>query len=113
MIFIFGIMSLIVIFFIFLNYHSSIKYRPSKEEIKVILKKAIDGTIKPREWDQLVCVPIKYDKYLEEIREKCEKLNNHTEFFSKSTDSYFSELGIKEISKILWELENRERIGLL
>ena len=107
MIFILGTVSVIIFFFIILNFISSIKYKPSKEEIKKILKKAIDGTIKPHEWDQLVCVPIKHDKDLEEVWEKCVELNNHSHFFSNSTDSYFSELGIKEIRKILGELENK------
>ena len=97
---------IIGIFFLFviLNFISSSRYRPSKEEIKHLFRKALDGKMKPLEWDEFINVPIKHDKRLEFIRRKCIELNKKPDVFSTNPNQYFNELGLKEIQQILHEL---------
>ena len=46
-------------------------YRPSKQEVLVLLKSVLDNTERVERWELFLSLPIPHDEQLETIREKC------------------------------------------
>ena len=96
----------VVVVYWWMNRKPAVAYKPSREDILIILRKVFGGMNTELEWETFVGVPIDHDPMLEDVRKKCVAIEdnpaNHTE---TKEDFIFNEPGLMEIKKLISELE--------
>lgn len=82
-------------------------YRPTKEEIQVLLTSLLDGTLAEQEWQFFLDMPIRHDAELETIRERCLQLQETQALRPKNQKARLQEGGLIRIRYILNQLEEK------
>ena len=103
----FLIIIVIVVVFMILQIHSNRTYKPTKEEIKEILNKTIEGELELFDFDEFSSVKIHYNKELEEIRLKYVKILANVDYNSINDNENpvpLNDNGKIEIQKLIGEL---------
>ena len=103
----FLIIIVVVIVFLVLQIISNRTYKPTKEEIKEILNKTIEGKLELYDFDEFSSVKIHYSKELEEIRLKYVKIIANKEYNSINDNTNpvpLNDKGKEEIKKLIGEL---------
>jgi len=106
-------MQMILVLLVFLagaywwmNRKPAVEYKPSKEDILIILRKVLGGMNTELEWSTFIGVPIANDATLEEIRKKCVAIDDNPQNSKDLKESFmFNESGLIEIKKLIAELE--------
>ena len=75
-----GLLFVFLAFFKFLDIRTAQTYKPSPEEVAEKLRRVLAGTMPWQEWDEFVCVPIRYDEELNYIHLRCAEMQ--TEAFT-------------------------------
>ena len=101
------IIIVIVLAFIILQIISNQTYKPTKEEIKEILSKTIEGKLELYDFDEFSSVKIHYNKELEEIRLKYIQIVSNKEYNSINENENLAPLNDK------WKIEIKKLIGKL
>ena len=70
-----------------------------------VLDAVLSGTVTYQAWDEFVCVPIRSDPRLEEVRAKCSALDEDRSLFYKGGkewrgDAGFNAMGLRWIKEI-------------
>ena len=81
-------------------------YKPTKEEIKEILNKTIEGKLELSDFDEFSSVKIHYNKELEEIRLKYNRIVTNKEYNSTNNNTNpvpLNDKGKIEIKKLAGE----------
>ena len=101
------IIIVIVLVFLILQIISNRTYKPTKEEIKEILNKTIEGKLELYDFDEFSSVKIHYNKKLEEIRMKYIKVVSNKEYNSINENENpvpLNDKGKIEVKKLIGEL---------
>lgn len=89
-----------------MNRKPAVAYRPTREDVLILLRKVAGGMNTELEWDTFIGVPIDKDDKLEDIRKKCETIDDNLELSKNLKDGFmFNEQGIAEINKLIAFLE--------
>lgn len=101
--------SIVYVIFRFLNWVSGKTYRPTKTQIESNLSRVLNGTMTWDEWDEFICVPIRYNQDLDLIRRQCKALlRDEYTIRNSSKDQMqwiYNERGLVEIRNLLTSLE--------
>ena len=105
---------MIVIFLVFvaavywwMNRKPAVAYKPSKEDILIILRKVFGGMNVELEWETFVGVPINHDPMLEDVRKKCAAIENDPANHADTKEDFiFNESGLIKVNGLISELEN-------
>ncbi len=85
-------------------------YRPTRQGVVRLLERVIEGDAEQFEWDLFIGYPIHADPELDEIRRRCQALNEGTEdhpAYPSGIGSYiFNREGREQVAKILDDLKD-------
>lgn len=104
---------LILIFLVFLaavywwmNRKPAVEYRPTREDVLVLLRKVFGGMATELEWETFTGVPIQHDSTLEEIRKRCVAIDNNPQNHKDhGTNFILNDSGLATLRKIISDLE--------
>ena len=103
----------VVAFFLFfhiLQWFSDRTYKPTAQDIRNIFQDTIDGKLSTGRCDEFCCVRIAYDKGLDEIRERYERIleeagNCKWEDASETNQTPLAEQGKEKVRQLMKELD--------
>ena len=101
----------LVLQFAFLNWLTARTYKPSRQEVTDVLRRVQDGTMSWYEWDEFVCVPMRHDALLEEIRQACATMETAEykcrENLEDAEKWIYNQKGLQEVRRVLERLEQQ------
>ena len=107
---------IILAFFKFLDLRTEKTYKPNAEEVAIKLRRVLEGTMPWQEWDEFVCVPIRYDDELNFIHLRCAEIQTKEFVWRDNEDERekwnYNDKGLAVIQDLLITLQKRiERYG--
>jgi len=106
----------IIVFFMILQELSDRTYKPTKEDLIAKLRQTIDGTIDPDTFDELLCVRIAYDPFLDEIRIRLNGILDGKDAINrphrKTKTIDLTEIGKKRVAELVERLQNQPNQAL-
>jgi hypothetical protein len=99
-----GVVALVTAIFAFLNFSTARTYRPTVDQVVSILDAVIARRVTYQAWDEFICVPIRYNADLEQVRLRCVALEADS-YLDKSRsewrgDAGFNAAGLAKIEEI-------------
>lgn len=92
-----------------LQWRSDKTYKPTKEEIRKVLLSSIDDTIDQSTFDEFSCVQIAYNKELDAIREKYNKMMTNPEYIDRVISPQrvvpLNEIGKSKLRELINDLD--------
>lgn len=88
------------------NRKSAVPYRPSREDVLILLRKVLGGLETEVEWETFTSVPIDHDPNLEEIRKRSASVTANPAYSTDLKEGFiFNEQGMNEIKSVIAQLE--------
>ena len=104
-----GVIVVVFVGFAVINWLGARTYRPTAPDIANTLQRLIDGELTWKELDDFSCVRIAYDKQLDSVRERCNRILDAPGTLDNENNSgptvRLTERGQAKIGEIVHELE--------